>query len=350
MSDKLPQEPDNSEVDLSQVFSAIGRLFKNLFLFLKKIFEGLFSILIKSLKVVVNNFKLFTISLMLICVLGFIADKFKKPVYTSDMLVKTYFGSIYQLAKNVDYFNALVESNSVEQLSNIFNIDTISSSQIIDFDIKIGPETKNDLLIEYYEYIKSIDSFLAEDLTFDDYIENRNILEGSIFSITATSHQMDVFHSLEKGFINTFENDYSKKLKKIRDESLDIKKAVYEKELVKIDSLQQIYIKIIKTESDNTLNDIAPSSLFPIMQQRTETREYDLFLEELKVRDKLRVINEILIEESDYYDILSGFNNIGSQKLELMDRFAVTLPMLTFMLMFLIFSLMKAFKYIKNYT
>ena len=182
MSENSANNPQNEEVDLGQLFNAIGRLFSNLFNFIASIFKGLFKLLIYALKPLINNFKIISIILLALAVIGFVAEKFRKDIYTTDKLVKPYFDSKYQLANNVDYFNALIKSSNYSELSRIFEIDTSEAKELIEFEMEIGPETKNDLLIDYNEYLSEIDSTLADDVSFDDFIANRDILAASIFS------------------------------------------------------------------------------------------------------------------------------------------------------------------------
>lgn len=349
MSEKLPENNPNEEVDLGQLFNAIGRLFEKLFAFIGKVLKIIFNTIIYAFKPVVNNVKLIAIIVMIAGIIGFISDKLKDPIFYSDMLVKPYFDSKYQLANNVDYFNALIDSENLEELSRIFEIDTSLAKELVSFEIEIGPETQNDLFIEYDEYIGSIDSTLADDVTFDDYVLNRDILEGKIFSIKAKSYKADIFQNLEKGFINTFENDHSKKLKKIRDSSLLVKKATFNKELEKIDSLQKTYLQIIKSESENGASNISTNSFLPIMQERTKTREYDLFQEELKIREKLRNLDETLIEESDYFDILSRFEEVGTKEFSFQETYTFMIPILSIAILASVYILLSIFKFIKNY-
>ena len=205
MSDNLPNKPQDEEVDLGQLFNAIGNLFERLFSFIGKVIKGLFSAIIFALKPLVNNFKLVAIVIMVAALIGFTIEKFKEPVYVSDMLVRPYYDSKYQLSNNVDYFNALISSENYRELSNIFEIDSLTTAkELIGFEIEIGPETQNDLIKEYDDYLKSLDSTLAIEVTYEDFIENRDILSGSIFSIQAKATSNDIFPSLEKGFIKTF--------------------------------------------------------------------------------------------------------------------------------------------------
>ncbi|MBO3115237.1 hypothetical protein J4050_00665 [Winogradskyella sp. DF17] len=349
MSDNLPEKTQTEEVDLGQLFNAIGRLFEKVFGFIVSVFKALFKTIIYSLKPVINNIKLVGIVIMLATILGFVADKFKEKQYISDMLVRPYFDSKYQLANNVNYFNALINSNNINELADIFEIDTIQANQLRGFSIKIGPETQNDLLKEYNDYRKSIDSTLANDISYEDFIENRDILSGSVFSIEAKAVENGIFQFLERGFVKTFENEYSKKLKRIRDSSLLIKKATYKKQLERIDSLQRTYLEIKVFESKNSGGTISSKSIFPIVQEKTETREFDLFREEVNVREKLRAIEETLIEESDYYDILSGFEEVGRLEVRLLSRQTLLFPVAALILMAIIFYTSKVYRFIKNY-
>ncbi len=86
-----------------------------------------------------------------------------------------------------DYYNALISSNNLKELSTVFEIDTIDANELVGFAMKIGPETPNDVLLEYNQYLKSVDSSLTDDITYDTYAKNRDFLSGSIFSISAWS-------------------------------------------------------------------------------------------------------------------------------------------------------------------
>lgn len=349
MSENLPQNNTNEEVDLGQLFNAIGNLFEKLFSFFGKVLKGIFSAIIYTLKPVVNNFKIITIILFSAAILGIITEKFSEPVYISDMLVKPYFNSKYQLANNVDYFNALVEAENHLELSKIFEIDTLSAANLLGFEMEIGPETENDLLQQYDNYIKTIDSTLAEDVTYEDFIENRDILSASVFSIEARSSTHDIFPSLERGFVKTFENEYSRKLKRIRDSTVLIRKSYHQIELRRVDSLQKVYLNILEKESDKEQLSMGEGGLFPITQERSTTREYELFQEELKARNEISKLDQKLIEESDFYDILSGFEEVGTVEKDLYTRYSVVFPLVVLAVMTLLFVFLRAFTFIKDY-
>lgn len=349
MSNKLPQESQNEEVDLGQLFNAIGKMFEKLFAFIGKIFKGLFSIIIYTLKPIVAYFKVIAVILMIAAVMGFVVEKFEKPVYSSKMLVKPYFDSKYQLANNVNYFNALISSGNLNELSDIFEIDSTSAGELIGFNIEIGPETQNDLLKEYNDYVQTIDSTLAKDLPYEEYVENRDILSGTIFSVQAKSGTNDIFISLEKGFEKTFKNKYSEKLKDIRDRTIEVKTSVYKNELRRIDSLQRIYIEVLKNESENGKYTVGLEGLMPMTKEKTLTKEYELFKEEMSIRDSLKMLQQQLIKENDYYDILSGFEEVGTVEKSFWKRYSLIFPIMIMLIITLVYFIFKVFNFIKEY-
>lgn len=357
MSDKLPVESNNrpiepsnnEEIDLGQLFNAIGRLFDKLFNFIGSIFKGLFTLLILLLKPVVNHIKLISIIVLVSAVIGFFLQKTRTPIFYSEMLVQPHFESKYKLSNNINYFNTLIKSRKTEELSKIFEIDTTHAKSLVGFELNIGPETTNTLLQQYDDYLKTIDTALVAQITFDNFIKNRDILSADVFSIKAMSKINNIFPKLETGFEKTFENPYSKKLKKIRDSTIQIKKDSYYKELNRLDSLQRIYLELKKSESENSSFSLSNSGIFPMQIERSETREYDLFQEEIKVRRYIRELNQQLIEESVFYDIIAGFEEEGGSVGGLTRNYVLSFPIYSVALMALFYILYKLFWYIKNY-
>ena len=123
MSDNTNSTPQNDEGDLGQLFKIIGQSFKSLFNFFKSILNDLFRVAIYSLKPFVNNIKMISAILIIAALIGFFLEKSSKTIYTSDMLVRPYFESKYQLANNIDYFNTLVAEENIDELSRLFGID-----------------------------------------------------------------------------------------------------------------------------------------------------------------------------------------------------------------------------------
>ena len=349
MSEQNKPTEQNDEVDLGQLFRLIGELFNGLFDFLGNVFHSLFKAFIYSLKPFVENIKFIVIVLAVSAIAGFLWEKNKSTVYTSDILVRPYFDSKYQLADNIDYFNALISEKNHLELSNIFEIDSLATTKLLGFEIEIGPQTKNDLIQEYNAFIKTIDSTIASTISFDDFLKNRDILNGTTFVITAESYQRDVFKNLENGLIKTFKNNYSKKNKRIRDSSIVIERGKLMRDLKKVDSIQKIYLEVLKTDAEKQTG-VLPTVAFPLAQEKTQTKEYELLQEEIKIREQLKALDERQIVESEFYDVLASFEEVGTEKkLKFLEKYKFVFPIVTSVLMILMFTSYKFFIFVKNY-
>ncbi len=349
MSEKLPQQPQNEEVDSGQLFNAIGKLFEKLFSFIGSIFKGIFSALIFAIKPLVENFKLVATTLVITAVFGYIYEKIKEPIYYSNMIVKPHFDSKYQLSSNIDYFNALISSDNITELRNIFEIDTTLAKELVSFDLEPGPETPNDLFTEYDEYVKSIDTSLVDELNYVDYVKNRDLFSGNIFTIKAKAKDINIFPKLLEGFRKTFENEFSKHKKQVRDTLAYIDRLSFTTELTRLDSIQYTYLEVLRNESKNKDLSFGITSGFPIQEEKTITKEYELFLKEQEIRRTLNYTNKNIAEENTYFDILSSFNRLGSKDNSFTQRFYILFPVLALALFILWFLALKVFKFIKNY-
>ena len=349
MSDKLPQQPQNEEIDLGQLFNAIGKVFEKFFAFIGSIFKAIFSAIIYILKPLIENLKLVVITLFVMIILGFVLEKTKKPSYSSKMIVETHFDSKYQLVKDVGYFNNLIQSDNFIELSNIFKIDSSDAKELKSFDLIQGPETPNDLFIEYGDYLKNIDTSLVEQLSYKEYVINRDLLSGNRYTIKAEAFKQDIFLNLTDGFRKTFENDFSKHKKQVRDTIVYIQNLSYNTELTRLDSLQKTYVDVLKNESNNKNVSLALNTVIPLQQEKTVTKEYELFIKEQEIRRDLYDINSEMAEENTYYDIISSFDRLGSEDPEVSNRYYFVLPILTLIIFVIGFLFLRAINFIKNY-
>ncbi|SDR74700.1 hypothetical protein SAMN04515667_0531 [Formosa sp. Hel1_31_208] len=349
MSENLPKDK-NEEVDLGALFSAIGKFFDKVYGFIANILKGVFSSIIFLIRAVIDNYKVITIVVLTAMLFGYGLQKMKEPVYYSEMLVKPYFESKYQLVTNIDYYNSLLDSENYETLSSVFTINDKEAKTIKSFEIEIGPETENDLVVQYDKYVKSIDSIRAQDISFEDFVDNRDLYSSDLFTIRVESTKRDIFKKLSNGFELTISNnEYSKKKMRIRDSTLAIKRQAYMRDLRKIDTLQMVYLKILSNESEKGAVSVGMEGMFPLTQERTQTREFELFQNELRLRDSISVLDQLKVEENVYYDVLSDFSEIGVKSNDWTKKYILILPALAILVMLLTFFASNAIRFVKNY-
>jgi hypothetical protein len=349
MSENLPQQPGNGdEVDLGQLFNALGKLFDRLINFIASIFKSIFSIGIYTLKALLVNIKLIIGIMVIAAIAGFAIETTKPDVYSSKMLVRPYFDTKYQLIDNVEYFNALLSSQNYKTLSNIFSIEEEEAKEIKGFIVDVGPETENDQLVQFDIFKQTIDSSSAADISFDDFIENRSIYSNSLFQIIVESTKPDIFRSLEGGFNSSFANAYSLQKMAKRDSMISIQKANILASIEEVQKLQNIYINVLEDGSKEndpkfSLGDLSLSS------EKTDTKEYDLLNQEIRLRGELRKLDEQKLQEDVFFDVISSFQQVGNITKSLKDRYSLIFPVLAFILLCLTYLGLKLAKYVKKY-
>lgn len=352
MSKEVQKPQQSEEVDLFQLFNMIGGLFNKLFNFIGSIFKAIFSVFVYALKAIISNFKILAISMLAAAILGYGLQKSRTPVYTTFMLVKPYFDSKYQLITNIGYYNALIANKDKETISKIFNISEEEAKSISGFEVNPGPETENERIIQYDTFIKQIDSIRAQDISYEDFIENRSIYSGNeLYEIHVFSQQKDIFKKLEPGLNISFENTYSKKKMIKRDSLIDIQRTVLKNQIRVIDSLQKVYIAVLEEESKATKAQInlGESNGFPLVNEKSQTREYDLLKEKIKLQNELRALDEQQTEENTFFDIISGFQEVGNEYTKWTDHLIIIFPLLVFLILSAIFLSKKIVKFVRAY-
>lgn len=360
MSDKLPAESNNSkpirssnneEIDLIVIFNLIGNGFDRIGRFFSTIIKALYDIIIHVLKAIFKNFKIIAFTMISLAILGFFLEKSQKDIYRSQMLVKPYFDSKFQLVQNINYYNALIGEKDYKQLENIFDIDIDEAKDILSFEITPGPETENDRIREYDMYVKSIDSVRAEelDINFDDFIKNRSIYNGDFFQIEVRSYKKDIFRRLEEGLNSTFTNTYSIKKMQKRDSLLSIEKKQIQNSIKQVDSLKKVYMRVIEEESKSDKGMVSFKDGMSVVSERTVTKEYELLEKEIQLQKLLSDIESQKVEEDVYFDTLASFQDVGALYRTIWMNYVIILPALGFIGLGFIYLIIRLYQYVIRY-
>jgi hypothetical protein len=350
MSKNLPEQNTSEEVDLGQLFNLIGNAFQKLYNFIASIIRAVFSVIIYTLKAFIVNIRIIIIVMVLAGVLGYVLDKVKPDSYSSTMLVKPYFDSKYQLITNINYFNALIENENFETLSSLFDLSEEDVKDIGSFEISPGPETENQRILQFENFIKDIDSIRAQNIDYDDFVENRSIYSSDFFEISVTASKKDIFPKLEEGLDNSFTNIYSLKKMKKRDSLISIQKQNIIEQIAQVDSLQKIYIRVLEDESQSKATEFnIGGEGFSLSSDKTKTREYDLLNTEMELRNELKQLQEKKIEEDVFFDVISSFQEVGNKSTEWYERYTLVFPLLAFVILCFVYLTRRTVTYVKNY-
>ena len=349
MSENTNNNQKTEEVDLVIFFNMIGRFFTKIYDFLANILRSILSFFVFILKAVIDNIKLIAIVILVTAIAGFGLEKTKAETYTSSMFVKPYFDSKYQLVNNINYFNALIETENYETLSATFKLSEEDAALINKFEIHIGPESENDKIKQYDTYLKSLDSIRSQDISYEDFIENRDIFSSDFFEISVEAQKKDIFKSLEDGLNSSFENTYSEKTKQKRDSLIFIQRLSIMASIQSVDSLQKVYIRVLEEDSKSNSSTISFGEGFSIEPEASRTKEFELLNKELSLRRELRILEEQKIEENDFFDIVSGFQEVGSLTSDWYKKYSIIFPVIAFLLLCFLFVAKRTISFVKNY-
>lgn len=352
MSQELPPNKNtNEEIDLIVFFNLIGNAFNKLFKFIGSIFKSIFSVIIYTIKVVIDNWKVIAGVIAISAIIGYAIERTKPVTYSSEMLVEPYFDSKYQLVTNINYFNALIASSDSAALDAIFNSDTskVNIENIKGFKVEPGPETENDRILQYQNFSQRLDSVRKEEIDFDEYIENRSIYSGKLFLITAYSNERDIFKKLEKGVLSAFTNKFSKEEFAKKEQLREIQRQNLLTQLQEIDSLKTFYIKVRVDESNRTSKQIKLGDISLSNDSKSNTREYELLGKENQIRNQLKALDEQKIEQDKVFDVISSFQRVGNQNISILDRYSLIFPALAFILLCLFYMAKRVVTYANKY-
>jgi len=355
MSKELPSNKNTSEeVDLIVFFNLIGSVFTRFYNFIGSILKSIFSIVIYTIKTFVVNWKLIIGVIIVAGVAGFFLEQKKPKVYSSDMLVRPYFDSKFQLVTNINYFNALIANKDYETLDGIFNDNNpnekIDVKEIKSFEIEPGPETENDKILQYQGFLQALDSAkTGGDLSYEDYVENRSIYSGDLFLIIAESYKKDIFNGLEHGINSAFNNEFSERKKTKEKQLYDLERQNILENLKEVDSLQRIYISVLQEETKNPNKDFKIAAGISLQQEKSGTKEYELLEKEISLREQLRRLEEEVLSKDVFVDVISSFQRVGNREIKLLERYSLIFPAMAFLLLCLVFLSSKIVNYAINY-
>lgn len=338
----------SEEVDLGVLFKAISNMFKALFSSIASVFLTMYRLFIYSCKILIDNYKIILPIIIVSFLIGVFKESKSEPLFSSKMLVKTFFESKYQLIDNLNYYNSLINNEDFKELKTVFDIDEDDLKSLVSFSIEPGLESRNDLLKYYDRYVKEIDTSMTSLISFDEFIKNRELVSGNLFEISVVSKKTDVFKKLEKGLSISFENDYSRQVKKKRDSVISITKTSIKEQVEQINVLKETYINVLEQESKSPDLTMGYTQI-PLAEQPSKTKEYELLTKEIELQNKLRILEEKLIRENQFFEVISNFQDSGTRYKTLTTNYKIVYPIYALIIIVVVFCLSKFIIYAKNY-
>ncbi len=311
-------QPDNKdEIELGTVFIYFEKFFKKLFELISQLFKGLYFLIGKAtvfIFLVLNIFKKHYFKIIgfgvLIFGLFFFLDKISDPIYQSNLIIEQNYNTGKLLYNNISRYNSLARNRDSIGLSVQLNIPQSKASKLIGFDV-LDNKNRNDLLKEYYGFIKEVDSTLL--ISFTDFMDQYDKEKTPIQTIKVESLDPQAFNGLTEAIVSSLEsNKFFKEEKRKFEKTINEKIEANKSSLDKSDELQKQYLELLRdyygaAKTDN--NDQTTLNLnLSNNRDKTDTKEFQLFEEQNKIKFSITELQKELEDKKVIIGVLNDFS------------------------------------------
>lgn len=339
-------QPPNDEVDLGQLFNAIGRLFERFFRFIGRIFTGLFGVVILFLLFLQKHFIKLVIVIVVGVILGTILDIKKEPLYISTMVIEPNFNSVQQLYNNVGFYNELAKAKDSLSLSEVLNITTKEAISIKKFSIESYSD-ENQKIVLFDRFVRSLDSTTKKAIDMKAYLHNFNSFDARFHTISVISSDNTVAKKIQPTIISSISNNsYFNLQKNISDNNIKLQDSLYKKQISEIDSLQALYKKVLLKEAERAIQG-TNISLGETGEQNNKELSLINKMDELKLG--LVELNYERGNKSSILNVISDFPRKGVRDSGILKSNKFRIPALFLIVTALVLLLLSLNKYLKNY-
>ncbi|AXG68955.1 hypothetical protein KORDIASMS9_01174 [Kordia sp. SMS9] len=345
-----PPKPAGNEIDLKELFRMIGSAFNRFFLFIRNILLFLLDLLIRALIIVRVHIVKFAIVGFLSIVIGWFVDSRKEAVFGSSMYVKTNYGSTRQLYSNIKYYQGLVEEGDSMKLADIFSITKDEAGSLRGF--VIDPDvTDNGMLKAYNEFMKTADTtFVMNEIDFEKYKKNTSPMDFSVHQVSVYSTEKEIIPALQEPIAKkNVENFHIKRQKEINLENLEKSVKALEKQLIRIDTLSEVYKDLLLQEPKENSSKASNTYIQLASNNEKKTKELELLAVNEKISNRILEINRQREMERETINVLSDFSP-GARIRSFYDRYLYRIPMITVSLLLMFILLRELNQYLNTYA
>jgi len=321
MSKNSTERPNSEEVDLGQLFRLIGNAVSGFIKFVGRILNWLFLAFVWFVFFLKKNIIKIAIALILGYGLGFVKERLSAPIYQSAVIVKQNYTTGKNLYDLINYYNKLIEDQDSLALKTELNVSLQAATSISSIDIKpIIVETR--MIKRYDNYLKGLDSVLASTIDYKTYCKNVDLWEHEEQQILIkSSKKMNLNPVFDKMVENINNSDYFKRENQKDINELNNREAALKQVLVKADSLQNMYKRVLEMPLDQS-SGAQTSVTIEGSDQIDKTKEYELYKSEIEIRRELVGIERAKEDIENIVEIVSNKEDIAisNNNVEIFDR------------------------------
>ena len=308
MSTSTPKKTDNEEIDLGVLFNSIGRGISKLFAAIGLAITFVLNTILAAVIFVRKRILYFVIACGIGLLVGAFLEQFSSPTYIATATVEPHFDSARQLYSNVSYLDDLAAQNDSVQLGLFFGIPPSEAATISAVEIRpFVTETR--LLQEYNDFVVALDSLVATEMSFADYVAQMDEFDRKIHTIKVVSSKQDIFESLLSPLTQSVsEVTYFKDQQATLLKNLQLADSITQVSIVQTDSLLSLFEKVRIVEANKEFSN--GTNLY-MSEKAADNTEISLLNRKIMLSDKLEEIRTAQLKAKNVVDIVSAFPKVG---------------------------------------
>ena len=291
MQDRVPTKHPaaSDEIDIREVFAAIGRFFK-------KIGDNIVLGILRLRQVSRKYAPLILSCILLGAAFGFLSYRSFEPYYASSLTINSRYYTAEMLQASIDELHQLAEEGNHTILARKLNITPEQAKQIRSFETK--PVVSTEEVVQIESLIKAMEGNDAVTKAQLAEVRGKLMSGANNFRIIAKVYDIVILDHLEAGLIRYLkDNDYVKRRVAIEEETLLAMRDKLVREQERLDNLKtiqaQVMGKMIETSragSNNVILGANESANDPLNVYR---QDLEFYREILKATSQLELNQSI---------------------------------------------------------
>ncbi len=346
MNDNSGKQQPSEDVDLGQIFNAIGRQFNRFFIFIGRAFTGLFGVVLLFLFFIQKHFLKLLAVVIIGFVLGYILDKKKDPIYISTMVIEPNFNSVQQLYNNIGFYNELAKAKDSLTLAEALNITENEASSIKKFSVESYSD-ENQKIVLFDQFVRSLDTTTQKAIDIEAYLKNFNTFDARFHTVSVKTTDNSIAKKIQPAIISSISNNsYFNLQKDISDDNIKLQDSFYNKQISEIDSLQLLYKKVMLKEAERAIQ----GTNISLGENGTQNnKELALFNKMEDLKSGLVELNKERGNKSSILNVISDFPRKGVRDTGVLKSYKFLIPSLLLVITACILMLFSLNRYLKNY-
>lgn len=309
MSPSKPKNTNESEeIDLGVLFNSIGRGISRLFHAIGSATLFLLNALLAVTIFVRKRIVYFALASVIGLMGGFFLESLTPLKYVATATVEPHFDSARQLYSNIQYLNDLAAQKDSVQLASFFDISLSEAAALQ--SLEITPfVTKTSLLKEYNDYTMGLDSLVATEMSYKQYVKQIDDFERKIHLLKIESTEQDIFSSLLSPLISSVSDvAYFRDQQSTQLANLELMDSITQVSIVQTDSLLSLFEEVRIVEANKAFSN--GTNLY-MSESSEDNAEIALLNRKITLSEELEEIRLTKLKAQRVVDVVAAFPKVG---------------------------------------